>query len=103
MERLSENGDDKMLLLKLQNEVNFLRKKQEEAFETLILKEKELEEAKLAAKEAQRKEHLRDENSQKLLEEINLWQVKDTVAMYESRIADLNVMNLLYNISIKHN
>jgi hypothetical protein len=60
MERLSEKGDDKMLLIKLQNEVNFLRKKQEGA--------------KLAAKEAQRKEHLRDENSQKLLEEINLWQ-----------------------------
>jgi hypothetical protein len=68
MERLSENGDDKTLLLKLQNEVNFLRKKQEEAFETLILKEKELEEAKLAAKEALRKEHLRDENSQKFLQ-----------------------------------
>jgi phosphoribosyl-ATP pyrophosphohydrolase len=76
MERLSEKGDDKMLLIKLQNEVNFLRKKQEEAFETLILKE------------AQRKEHLRDENSQKLFEEINLWQVKDTLALYESRIAE---------------
>jgi hypothetical protein len=35
-------------------------------------------------------EHFRGENSQKLLEEINLWQVNDTVVLYESRIADLN-------------
>lgn len=28
VERLTENGDDKMILIKLQNDLNFLKKKQ---------------------------------------------------------------------------
>jgi chromatin segregation and condensation protein Rec8/ScpA/Scc1 (kleisin family) len=59
---------------------------QEEAFETLIRKEKELEEAKLAAKEAQRKEHLRDKNCSRKL----TCGRSRTPWLYESRIADLN-------------
>lgn len=79
-----------MLLIKLQNENNFLRRKNEETIEMVILKEKELEEAKVGMKELVVKQNQKDENNQKFMEEMNLWQIKDTIAMYEARISDLS-------------
>jgi hypothetical protein len=43
LEALVENSGDKMQLIKLQNDFNFLRKKVEEFTEVIIQKEHELE------------------------------------------------------------
>jgi seryl-tRNA synthetase len=44
---LSNRGDDKMLLIKLQNEVNFLKNKLADQLQTILEKEGELETAAL--------------------------------------------------------
>ena len=41
-------------------------------------------------KELIEKQNQKDQNSQKYMEEMNMWQIKDTIAMYEARISDLN-------------
>lgn len=71
-----------MLLIKMQNEINFLKKKQQESIQMIISKQKELEEVMMTIKELHKKQNLQSENSQKFLDQMNLWQVKDTVAMY---------------------
>lgn len=71
-----------MLLIKMQNEINFLKKKQQESIQMIISKQEELEEVMMTIKELHKKQNLQSENSQKFLDQMNLWQVKDTVAMY---------------------
>lgn len=89
MEALADNADDKMQLIKLQNDLNFLKKKSEESTEAIIAKERELEEAKLTLKEMTEQQNLRNDAGQKFMEEANMQQIKDTIAAYEARVADL--------------
>jgi hypothetical protein len=70
-----------MVMLKLQSEINFLRKKCEDQVEQLRSKDAQLEEALQ-----------RQANSQgsSILDEMGLRQINDAVSLYEARVADLS-------------
>lgn len=89
LEAFADASSDKMQLIKLQNELNFLRRKGEESTEALIARERELEEAKLVLQDLLAQQNQRSEAGQKFKEEANLQQIMETIASYEARLADM--------------
>lgn len=91
MEAVGAGGEDKMRLIKLQNELNFIRKKGEEQLELVLERERELEAAKAEIQELHQ-ELKRSQSNQTAQDELNLQQIRLSISNYETRIEELNAL-----------
>ena len=90
IESLSNGGEDKLQMIKLQHEINFLIKKSEENMEEMMKKEKNLEKAHMQIKQLTEQENRRAESHKNILDGLSMQQLTQTIARYENRVSDMN-------------
>ena len=90
IESLSNGGEDKLQMIKLQHEINFLIKKSEENMEEMMKKQKNLEKAHMQIKQLTEQENRRAESHKNILDGLSMQQLTQTIARYENRVSDMN-------------
>ena len=90
IESLSNGGEDKLQMIKLQHEINFLIKKSEENMEEMMKKQKNLEKAHMQIKQLTEQENRRAESHKNILDGLSMQQLTETIARYENRVSDMN-------------
>lgn len=90
IESLNNGAEDKLQMIKLQHDINFLLKKGEQNMEQMMKKQNNLEKAHLQIKQLTEQQNRRNDSQANILDGLSMQQWTSTISLYEGRIADMN-------------